>query len=599
MLVMADSSRRVAPWAISAVMLLATDARAEISQCHVIEVDFIPATNESTQSARHERSQMVMWLERADGLYIDTFYITAETGRFGLGNRPGRFDFNSGPMWPYGRRITTFPVWAHRKPQRYPEVVFQDMEGFDPCCFRDCMNGGSTSAETCTMNCTFGNSCDGLTGIDYMFCGENQLSHRACSSSNELHYCRPFNINWDPDLEAWMEADAMTCATTVFTDKGKLSTLRESLYPPRLDVIKTNVDSPSVDLFKQLGNFDSVSRATPEAGTPQTVSWALPFNTPGGNYVMWAEVSQAFDHNEVYNPQSQPPPPGNGERAISWTEYGLPYRGQPSVVYAVPFTIATHVTKATTDQYVGYGAPDGTDGNLRAPDVTITTDTPGSGASRLQLVSDGGDLYRIRVVARPEFDYASPGEIVANEVVSVTPNTATLRFVAPGDDGHVGNITSYDVRYMANRPLTQANFEEATRATAILPPGKPGDLQTLELFGLLPETEYWVGIRALDDCYNTGPVSIVKVKTADRPVGSVDACFIATAAYGSAMANDVELLRDFRDATLRSTVLGELAIETYYTFGPPVAGVIGQSDVLRQTARGMVQPIVGWVRGAR
>jgi hypothetical protein len=65
------------------------------------------------------------------------------------------------------------------------------------------------------------------------------------------------------------------------------------------------------------------------------------------------------------------------------------------------------------------------------------------------------------------------------------------------------------------------------------------------------------------------------------------------------MANDVELLRDFRDATLRSTVLGELAIETYYTFGPPVAGVVGQSDVLRQTARGMLQPIVGWVRGSR
>jgi hypothetical protein len=203
------------------------------------------------------------------------------------------------------------------------------------------------------------------------------------------------------------------------------------------------------------------------------------------------------------------------------------------------------------------------------------------------------------VIARPEFDYASPGELAVNEVVNVTPTTATLRFVAPGDDGQVGKVTSYEVRYMANRSMTGVNFEEGTRATAVLPPGNPGELQTLELMGLLPETDYWIGIRALDDCYNTGPVSIVKLRTADRPVGSVDACFIATAAYGSVMANDVELLRDFRDATLRSTVLGELAIETYYTFGPPVAGVVGQSDVLRQTARGMLQPIVGWVRGSR
>ena len=152
---------------------------------------------------------------------------------------------------------------------------------------------------------------------------------------------------------------------------------------------------------------------------------------------------------------------------------------------------------------------------------------------------------------------------------------------------------------MANREITEDNFDQATRATAAFTIGNPGELQSIELMGLLPETDYSVGIRALDDCYNTGPLTIVDLRTADRPVGAVDACFIATAAYGSLMANDVELLRDFRDATLARSVLGELAIETYYTFGPPVAGVVGQSDVLRQTARGMLQPIVSWVRGSK
>jgi hypothetical protein len=501
-------------------------------------------------------------------------------------------------MWPYGKRVTTFPVWAHRKPERYPEVLFQNMEGFDRCCYNDCINGQPQNMAQCMTDCTFPDTCDGLTGQSYMFCGENDLSHRSCNSSTESHYCRPFNINFDPDAEKWAQADAMSCATVAFTDKGKLSTKRESLYPPRIDLLKQAVDSPSVDMYKQLAGFDSVSHATPEYGTDETLTWPMPFDTPAGDYVLWVEVSQAFDHNATYNPTTQPPPPNTGPQAITWTEYGLAYRGQPSVVYKVPFTIATHVTTASTDAYVGYGAPDGSDGTLRAPDATITTDTPGSGGSRLQLIADGNNMYRVRVVARPEFDYASPGAADVAETLDVTPTTATVRFVAPGDDGQVGKVSGYEVRYVANRELTEATFDQATRATASITVGNPGDLQTVELMGLLPETDYSVGIRALDDCYNTGPLTIINLRTADRPVSDVDACFIATAAYGSLMANDVELLRHFRDATLGKTVLGELAIETYYTFGPPVAGVVGESDMLRQSARGMLEPIVGWVRGA-
>jgi hypothetical protein len=39
-------------------------------------------------------------------------------------------------------------------------------------------------------------------------------------------------------------------------------------------------------------------------------------------------------------------------------------------------------------------------------------------------------------------------------------------------------------------------------------------------------------------------------------------------------------------------VLGELAIEAYYTFGPVLAGVIGESALLRETARAGLEPIV-------
>jgi hypothetical protein len=43
-------------------------------------------------------------------------------------------------------------------------------------------------------------------------------------------------------------------------------------------------------------------------------------------------------------------------------------------------------------------------------------------------------------------------------------------------------------------------------------------------------------------------------------------------------------------------VLGELGIEAYYTFGPAAAGVIGESDLLRTSARDGLAPLIAWAR---
>ena len=104
-----------------------------------------------------------------------------------------------------------------------------------------------------------------------------------------------------------------------------------------------------------------------------------------------------------------------------------------------------------------------------------------------------------------------------------------------------------------------------------------------------------MAVRAYDECHNTSAITTATLLTAPRKIGEVDACFVATAAYGSLLANDVEMLRRFRDRMLKHSVLGELAVETYYTFGPTVAGVVGESDLLRATARQLLTPLVRWV----
>jgi hypothetical protein len=545
-----------APMRLAALLcLIPSVALADDNRC--VDVQFTPT----------EKLQIVAWVETTTGQYVDTLYITQQTGSFGLGNRPGRFDFNSGPLWPYGRRITTFPVWSHRHGIAFPYVMFQDDVNPDNTPFQDPFY------------------CDSLPSNTAGGCGEYGLSHPFNQSSRDAHFCQPLQEHEG----GW---DAGTCATTAYTDKGRFSTdLSFSTgYPPRTDLARTTNDSTSVELYKMMNPFDAVSQPTPIGGSATHAPWAATMGA--GDYVLYVETSKEFDTNASYNATNYPAP-----AQIAFSNYGLPYRGQPSVVYRVPFTVSAATTNAVATDYFGYGDPTGKDGSVRAPDTTITVDTPGSGGARLQLVSDGIQLYRVRVTIEPDQAGQPPAAPSELAVTAVHANDVSVAFLAPG----IGTqqVTGYEVRVRAFDEMTAANFTSSMPVTAHVTPDPPGTLQSFAIDALLPETDYWIGVRAFDKCHNAGAVAITKVRTSARISGSVDACFVATAAYGSILANDVELLRHVRDSWLRTNALGELGVEAYYTFGPAFAGVIGDSELLRQTARAVLTPITARARTLR
>jgi len=57
-------------------------------------------------------------------------------------------------------------------------------------------------------------------------------------------------------------------------------------------------------------------------------------------------------------------------------------------------------------------------------------------------------------------------------------------------------------------------------------------------------------------------------------------CFIATAAYGTALHEDIEVLRDFRYAYLTSNPAGRAFVKIYYDANPPLADVIRDNERL-------------------
>lgn len=78
-------------------------------------------------------------------------------------------------------------------------------------------------------------------------------------------------------------------------------------------------------------------------------------------------------------------------------------------------------------------------------------------------------------------------------------------------------------------------------------------------------------------------------------------CFVATAAYGTETATELDILRDFRDQVLLNNALGSRFVEAYYEISPPVADFIARNDFLRAVVREvLIDPIVNilqWSQG--
>jgi hypothetical protein len=69
-------------------------------------------------------------------------------------------------------------------------------------------------------------------------------------------------------------------------------------------------------------------------------------------------------------------------------------------------------------------------------------------------------------------------------------------------------------------------------------------------------------------------------------------CFIATAAYGTPMAEEIQILRQFRDVYLLTNTLGQALVDFYYRVSPPIAEFITEHPSLKPIVRAGLLPAV-------
>jgi len=69
-------------------------------------------------------------------------------------------------------------------------------------------------------------------------------------------------------------------------------------------------------------------------------------------------------------------------------------------------------------------------------------------------------------------------------------------------------------------------------------------------------------------------------------------CFIATAAFGTPMEEEVLVLRQFREDYLLTNVPGRALVAVYYKVSPPIAEYIRGSESARAVVRAVLKPVV-------
>ena len=619
-----------------------------------------------------KRAQIAIWIEDPEGGFLETVALTSSVALRGVGNRPGALQMNSGFRWPYGRREGILPVWAYRRAaapgaELFPMVIFQDRssEGF--------------------------------------------ASRTSVDASPDSYFC----LSFDQTTTTREALDAVTCASVFSSDKGRFMTEADlaagygepyvgedgsedvraldlgSLYPPRRDVEGLGqYDHPDVADFvgetrRVMPNIDAVTMATPAGAVPRTVQFIAPEQWEDGEYVAWIEVNVEGDYNDVFNQLAYPTP--LSDRWDFWAEtYGYPYRGQPSVVYQLPFTLGPVVEEHQTSTPAGYGTVHGDSGDMFVMDSSITddpVDMPGSGADRLLETSDTG-RFKLLVLATKICNEPEPppicGETCTNDdecgmgfictddgqctgicdvdaqpadisdfALENHPNSkwshavGKLRFTVPES---IRPLRRYSI--LSSKILVNSIVTEEARAVEVTEAGRPiqgdglhipvdsecragvasdvlcapyladedgvcengvdadgdgdcldsGDIIEVDVAFDAHETEYMLEITAVDLCQSQSEPSSAALKTTKIDFTTVPPCFIATAAYGTPMANEIWALRRFRDRYLMTNPAGRAFVDAYYAVGPYPAKIIAEHPWLRTTTRIFLTPLVALAR---
>ena len=208
-------------------------------------------------------------------------------------------------------------------------------------------------------------------------------------------------------------------------------------------------------------------------------------------------------------------------------------------------------------------------------------------AATVSIKAEPGSVYEfVNWTSTPAVAFADAGAAQTTFTMIGQPVTVTANFRA------AGHILTLAASPIVGGTVTAAPAQELYQTGAVV------TIQAVPASGY--QFSHWTAgggmlgnpnVALTTFTMPAADVSVFATFTLSQTGGGA-VCFIATAAYGSSSAEEIDVLREFRDEVLLKSIPGSQFVALYYRLSPPLAEVIAQSDFLREVSRRTLDPLV-------
>ena len=345
--------------------------------------------------------------------------------------------------------------------------------------------------------------------------------------------------------------------------------------------------------FELIPTYDLTMAADPELGGTAT---DLTNESP---YEEDTVVSIKAAANEGYEFVNWTAPAGGfGNASAAETTFTMPAQ---NITVTANF-VAVYALTMAADPDVGGTATDLTNESPYAEDTVVSIKaeanegygfvnwtTPAGGFDNASAAETTFTMPAQNVTVTANFEEIPPSPvyptITTKATTTITTNSATLNMIYT-----VGDFSPVEVCFAYKK-----STGSAWSSTGWVSKSGSGTYAK-SITGLSSSTGYdFKAQLKYDSTVIEGTTLQFTTDTPSTPPPSGGGCFIATAAYGTPTAKQIDVLREFRDVVLLQNTVGSQFVALYYQFSPPIADFIAGNSFLRTLVRELlVDPIV-WV----